>query len=298
MTERAILELGSSAMRLVVGSINDAGRLQVSHKWSRHLRLGEAVFAHGSIPPELLEELNRMLSGLREDLMQAHPGVSVQAYATSAVRDAGNRGDVEALTSVLSDQPLRILSGSEEARALLEGVRHHYDLRQTDAVLADLGGGSLELTCLRDGVVLAQYSLDCGTLRQGSCGRTLSERLRALPESAQQPVPELLLTGGNAKVLGTLLPELLGSEEVQVQGEMEVVVSGEAFLKGQSALQPTTPQERMERWSLRPHQSQVLTPALEIFGELVTFFQPQRVRMLSMALKEALFFWEEGDPVR
>jgi hypothetical protein len=42
----------------------------------------------------------------------------------------------------------------------------------------------------------------------------------------------------------------------------------------------------------------VLTPALEIFGELVTFFQPQRVRMLSMALKEALFFWEEGDPVR
>lgn len=89
-----------------------------------------------------------------------------QLYATSAIREASNR---EAVAAELSDRchaPLTVLSGEEEATLIGWAARSVPDLAAApDLLLADLGGGSLELLQLQGGRIRQQCSLHLGAVR-------------------------------------------------------------------------------------------------------------------------------------
>src|ERR1700742_2397149 len=73
-----------------------------------------------------------------------------EILATAAVRDARNGPDfVAALRSRLPDVPIHILSGIEEATYAAMGVL--CGIPTADGILADIGGGSLEVVRLDRG---------------------------------------------------------------------------------------------------------------------------------------------------
>jgi exopolyphosphatase / guanosine-5'-triphosphate,3'-diphosphate pyrophosphatase len=88
----------------------------------------------------------------------------VIAIATSAVRDAENRG---AFIGELRERfalDARILDGDEEARLTYVGANH--DRRPgEDTLVVDIGGGSTELVVGRGEDVSFHASLDAGTVR-------------------------------------------------------------------------------------------------------------------------------------
>ena len=71
------------------------------------------------------------------------------AVATAAVREARNRSRLLGPLRREHGIEVRILSASEEARLGAEAALD--DLRRFDGVVADLGGGSLQLTAVRRG---------------------------------------------------------------------------------------------------------------------------------------------------
>ncbi len=74
-----------------------------------------------------------------------------EVLATAAVRDARNGPTfVAALQARMPGVPIRILSGEEEAEFSAAGVL--CGIPQADGILADIGGGSLELVRLDAGV--------------------------------------------------------------------------------------------------------------------------------------------------
>ena len=85
------------------------------------------------------------------------------AVATSAVRDAVNRERL--LGPLRRDEgvEVRILSGQEEAR--LGAVAALHSLLISEGVVADLGGGSLQLTRVRDRRIASSVSLPLGAVR-------------------------------------------------------------------------------------------------------------------------------------
>jgi exopolyphosphatase/guanosine-5'-triphosphate,3'-diphosphate pyrophosphatase len=89
----------------------------------------------------------------------------IEAVATSAVRDASN-GD-EFLQRVNRETGLfvRVLEGEEEARLSFRSALAHFELGAGRAVVADIGGGSLELVLSVDGVVERLASLPLGAVR-------------------------------------------------------------------------------------------------------------------------------------
>lgn len=87
----------------------------------------------------------------------------LEAFATSAVRDATNGSElVEAIHS-MTGCTVRILDGENEA--LLSAQALQRGLHVEDGIIADLGGGSLELAALRHGKVSQMVSLPLGTMR-------------------------------------------------------------------------------------------------------------------------------------
>jgi exopolyphosphatase/guanosine-5'-triphosphate,3'-diphosphate pyrophosphatase len=156
----AIIDIGSNSVRLVVyAGAERAPREIFNEKVLAGLGLG--VGETGRISAESWAIALAMLD--RFKLLLRYMGVrQVKVVATAAVRDAKNGPEfVDAVENLGFD--CRVLSAEEEAWLAGEGVLSA--IPDADGIVGDLGGGSLELVEVRDGLAGRGISLPLGVLR-------------------------------------------------------------------------------------------------------------------------------------
>lgn len=157
-----IVDLGSNSVRLVVfEGLSRNPRAIFNEK--AVLGLGRGLNATGRLNEEAISTAITVLRRYHAVAlgMGAEP---LQVLATAAVRDASNGDDfIRALQRVMPGVPIDVLSGEAEARLSADGLLLGF--AAADGILADLGGGSLELVRLRDGAVEQAASLPIGTIR-------------------------------------------------------------------------------------------------------------------------------------
>ncbi len=158
--ERAIIDIGSNTVRLVVyGGAMRAPTVLLNEKVTA--KLGRDIAATGALADEAMELALRGLARfalLLEDLEVD----DVEVVATAAVRDASNGPEFVAKLREMGLAP-RVISGEEEALLSAHGVIGAFpDAR---GLVADLGGGSLEVVRVADGAASVATSLPLGTLR-------------------------------------------------------------------------------------------------------------------------------------
>jgi exopolyphosphatase/guanosine-5'-triphosphate,3'-diphosphate pyrophosphatase len=111
---------------------------------------------------QCLKEWQRAIDGYRVD------GRAV--VATSAVRDAGNRSEFVARVARETGLTVEVISGDEEARRTIRGIRSGLPAGVTGILALDIGGGSTEFILDRPGQEPVVRSIDIGVVR-------LSERI-------------------------------------------------------------------------------------------------------------------------
>src|SRR5205085_7023101 len=131
-----------------------------------------------------------------------------EVLATAAVRDARNGPELIArLEKLLPGVPMRILSGAEEADLSAAGLL--CGIPTADGVLADIGGGSLELVRLEAGQRGLARTLALGVIRLAERAGGDPIRARAVAEADLAGVPwlaegadrDLYLVGGAFRAL-------------------------------------------------------------------------------------------------
>ena len=157
---RAIIDIGSNTVRLVLyGGTMRAPTVLLNEKVAA--KLGRDIAANGQLAEEAMDLAMRGLSRfalLLEDLEVS----DVETVATAAVRDASNGPEFLARVEDIGLSP-RVLSGEEEATLSAHGVAGAFPNAQ--GIVADLGGGSLELVNLNKEQVTDPVSLPLGALR-------------------------------------------------------------------------------------------------------------------------------------
>lgn len=155
-----VLDIGSNSVRLVGYSGSARTPLPIYNERA-FCRLGEAVSATGRIegePYELAIMTFRRFRAISEQL-----GIgNLAAFATAAVRDAENRDAFLAEAEDILGHKIRVLSGQEEAVYSADGVM--LAMPGADGIVADLGGGSLELARARNNKTHQWASLPLGVL--------------------------------------------------------------------------------------------------------------------------------------
>jgi len=158
--KRAIIDIGSNTVRLVI--YNGPRRAPVvilNEKVSA--RLGRDLMRTGAIPDKAMRAAVGALERFAAILRLL--GISnVECVATAAARDASNGSELLDAIRSFGLSP-RLLSGEEEARASATGVIAAFPHAQ--GVVADLGGGSLELVAIDGEVLPGGITLPFGTLR-------------------------------------------------------------------------------------------------------------------------------------
>ena len=210
----ALLDLGSNAARFVLARIKPAAGFTVLREQRVQTRLGAGPAGRlsGRSVRATVLAAQRFLRTVRAE-QNGHGDARVLAVATSAVRDAPNR---ETLIRMLREREgvhVRVLSGPEEARlGALAALR---SLPIESGVIVDVGGGSLQLTTVREGRAGRSTSLPLGALR-------LTRRfLRADPPRPTEL--RALRAEVRASLLGALLPSGPRSDMVGLGGTIRAL---------------------------------------------------------------------------
>lgn len=157
----AAVDLGSNSFHLVLMK-NENNRL-VSVDCRRELvRLAAGVDA-GRINHETRGRALRCLSHFGQ-LLKAYPDVAVSAVGTSAFRMLYQDQNFLRLAETALGQPIRILTGEDEALYIYRGVSQGQ--QDQKRFVLDIGGGSTEMTVGsgREPLAVASLELGCVTL--------------------------------------------------------------------------------------------------------------------------------------
>jgi exopolyphosphatase/guanosine-5'-triphosphate,3'-diphosphate pyrophosphatase len=162
VTRVAVVDLGSNSTRLLVAEVED----DVVHEIERRVtitKLGERVDGDRQLLPDAVARVHACLESYRE-LVDLYEPERALAYATSAVRDAGNRAEFLDGVEQRFGLPTRLLSGEEEALLTFRGVSTGRPLLEP-TVIVDLGGGSTEIVIGEATGLTFHASLDIGCVR-------------------------------------------------------------------------------------------------------------------------------------
>ncbi|MBC7799335.1 MAG: Ppx/GppA family phosphatase, partial [Gemmatimonadaceae bacterium] len=197
----AVVDLGSNSVRLVVFEGRGRNPSAIFNE-KAVLRLGRGLAATGRLHEAGVAQALRVM--VRYNAIARAMGADpFEVLATAAVRDALNGPDfVAALEARMPGVPIRVLSGTEEAAFSSAGVLS--GIPDADGILADIGGGSLEVVRLSGGQVLHAESLGLGVIRLSDRAEGDLARARTIADADMAAVPwlgqgterDLFLVGG------------------------------------------------------------------------------------------------------
>jgi exopolyphosphatase/guanosine-5'-triphosphate,3'-diphosphate pyrophosphatase len=203
----AAIDIGSNSIRQIVADVSSTGTIRVVDEMKAAPRLGAGVDQTGILSEQSMRHALDVLTRMAT-LAKQLGAVRVDAVATSAVRDAGNRREFLDRVKREAGLRVRLLDGEDEARLSFRSALAHFDLGVGRAVVMDIGGGSIELVLAADGLVDRLISLPYGAIRMteqflGNRPRPKDvKRLRrAIRESIRRAIPARDWRG--AQVIGS-----------------------------------------------------------------------------------------------
>jgi len=290
--ERAIIDIGSNTVRLVVyGGSMRAPRILLNEKVAA--RLGRDIASTGRLAQDAVDLANRGME--RYALVLADLGVdTVDVVATAAVREAKNgQGFIDHLRA-LGFAP-NILTGEEEACTSAWGVLGAFP--GAKGIVADLGGGSLELVGIGDDAPGSAISLPIGTLRlpglaeqKDGLKKTLDKILRKADVGKSDGA--LYLVGGTLRAMAVYAMEKAGTPLTDPHGLSLPYDDALALAK---KLTDVAPDDLRAMPRISSMRAGMLPDAAVLMTVLLKRLKPDRVIVSAWGLREGLLFSELAD---
>jgi exopolyphosphatase/guanosine-5'-triphosphate,3'-diphosphate pyrophosphatase len=238
----AAVDLGTNTIRLL--AVEPAARDLVELTRDTVItRIGQGVDRTRRLDPDALERTVRVLERYCRRARVLH-AERIRVSATSAVRDASNREDLEQAVRDAAGSDLEVLSGEQEAELTFLGATRGLD-RTPPFLVLDIGGGSTELVIGSDGPEAA-VSTQMGSVRlterhirsdpPGAEDRAALDRtIEDVLEEAERTVPvarakTLVAVAGTATTVQAIAlgldaydPEAIHGSELTVEAALEVL---------------------------------------------------------------------------
>lgn len=164
------IDIGTLTCRLLIADLTPGQPLKELQSERRILRLGEGVDQTKRLSSAAMD---RTIACLQEwqNVINGYHVEATAVVATSAVRDAVNREEFLERVKHQAGFEVEVISGEEEARRTLLGIRSGLPAGVTDILALDIGGGSTEFILDRFGQKPIIRSIDIGVVRL--CERVL-----------------------------------------------------------------------------------------------------------------------------
>jgi exopolyphosphatase/guanosine-5'-triphosphate,3'-diphosphate pyrophosphatase len=273
----AAIDVGTNAIRIVVGSVNPDRRIDLLENIREPVRLGQDVFTRSSIAEDTTERVIEAFLKFKR-LLDKYAVEHVKAVATSATREAHNSDIFIDRIAQATGIEIVAIGAEEEARLIHLAVAGRVNLKSKRALLIDIGGGSVEVTFVVDGDIMATVSFNMGTVRllkklgqEGVGEQQFNQLVREYADAprkwlesriGQETIDLCVGTGGNVEALGELRKRQFGKESpfAITSSELDALID---------TFQGMTFEERIQTLRLRPDRADVIVPASIVLQTII-----------------------------
>jgi exopolyphosphatase/guanosine-5'-triphosphate,3'-diphosphate pyrophosphatase len=301
-TERfAAIDVGSNSIRCLIAERGEDGHLQIIDDLKDQPRLARGLSSTGLLAPEsmerALESLGRMVQAA-----ERRGAARLALVATAAVRDAANGAEFAERVKQELGIPLEVIDGETEARLAFLSVSEHFPIGRGRAVVADIGGGSLELVLAVGGLVDRVVSLPFGAVRlteqflagSDDAGEgvrrlrgTVRQKLRRAVPGREWEAAKLFGSGGTftnlariaaARNRGTVPTGGIHGSSVRLP-ELQRILE---WLAAMSV------EERRKVPGLNAERADIIVAGLAVAAEVLELFDAPKVAVSAFGLREGL----------
>jgi exopolyphosphatase / guanosine-5'-triphosphate,3'-diphosphate pyrophosphatase len=256
----AAIDIGSNAIRLLIKQVLiEKGAMKTSKILLLRvpLRLGEDVFKEGRILADKSEKLLKVMQSFKL-LMEVNEVVNYRACATSAMREAKNGIEVRDFINFQSEVFIDLISGEEEASLIFSNWKTLGLSVEKTYLYVDVGGGSTEITLLKNGQRVTSKSFKVGAVRllKSTVKDKVWDDLQDFIKSVVNKDDNIISVGSGGNITKILKESNRNSSDFISYNEIEEIVK----LMSSFELE-----ERIERFNLKPNRADVIVLAGEIY---------------------------------
>jgi exopolyphosphatase/guanosine-5'-triphosphate,3'-diphosphate pyrophosphatase len=305
----AVIDLGSTSFHLLVADLSVEGGLERVDRETEQLRLGAVIENPEGIPAEVFDRALATAAGLRATA-EALGAEEILPVGTAALREAANGGELCLQLAEVLGQPVRLLSGEEEARVIFAAFQRRLPLPGGPTLGADLGGGSLELAIGDEDGIGFECTLRLGAARlhrelvatdpmsrreiHDVCERVRETLAPHRTDLLRMPPRIAVATGGSARALGHLDLGLHGRPPVASVNGLELR-QGE-LRQLTEILVHTTHDERLGLAGIRERKADLMPTAALILLVLTEELGLDGFTLCDWGLREGILLDAFGDP--
>jgi exopolyphosphatase/guanosine-5'-triphosphate,3'-diphosphate pyrophosphatase len=290
------VDIGANSVRLKISKLVRR-RLKVVHEDREVTRLGEAVFASRLLDPAAMEHTIKVLKRFHR-LTQQFGVDHLRIVATSALRDADNGTAFTEWVRSATGWHLEVVSGLEEGRLIHLGVQANTRIRNSRALLIDLGGGSCELTLSTKGQIEDIYSLPLGAVRltrdfmqHDPPRKNELHQLRAYIEKEVIRVEDALTSHRVDLVIATSgTPAALADMWSAEQGVRTSTVPSAELQRLARRLSRMSVAERRAIKGIGPRRAEIIVAGAMVFSEIFSRLKLPGFRYVPYGLRDGLLF--------
>lgn len=294
------IDIGTLTCRLLIADLVPHAPLKELRAERRILRLGEGVDQTKRLSPAAVD---RVVKCLREwkAVIDTYQVDACTAVATSAVRDSVNRDEFLGRVKREIGIDVEIITGDEEARRTLLGIRSGLPSGVTDMLALDIGGGSTEFILDRPGQAPIVRSIDIGVVRL--CERVLRsdppspveiqqarEWVRRETEAATAAMPRsagitFVGTAGTVTALAALAQKLPAYEPARIHNYR---LQLETVQRLEQALLSRTKADRIGLPGLEKSREEVIAAGAIIIRTIMETLGEQECLVSDLGLREGV----------
>lgn len=299
----AVIELGTSAIRMAIGETDGVTGIRMLEQLVRGVSLGKDTFTRNEIHRETLAQCVDVLKSYRQKLdeYQCTNPQHIRVVATSAIREATNRMAFLDRIYTATGLVVEPIDDAEIARVTYLGIRplleKQPELCNATTMLMEVGGGNTEVLLLQGKDILHSSSYRLGSIRlqqmvrqyhasreqaqsimSGQIERTLEPLRDAIPP---EETIELLALGGDIRFAASFM-----QLDPSTSNVVRIPVNELRRLTDQ--LSTLTVDQIARKHHLELSQAETLVPALLTNLQIATMLGTDFVLVTSFNLRDAL----------
>ncbi|MFD2334209.1 Ppx/GppA family phosphatase [Cohnella sp. GCM10020058] len=296
----AMIDIGSNTVRLSVYRVTEEGAYRVIDQGRWPARLSQRLTADGRLPAEAVSELGEVLRHYKR-ICRIHGAERIRTVATAAVRQASNRDQVLSALFEETGLVIELLPGEEEAR--LGSLAMLRTMNVEDGFVVDIGGGSTEITLLRNRQIVSSVSFPIGCVNTSTrfglgeapvAKSTLDameadilDKLGVQAWISQHPGLPIIGLGGTVRALGKLRQRL---DEYPFANLHGYEIQSDQLASSIELLAPLTVEKRRKLPGLSKDRADVIVPGLIILQAVLRSCRSSGIVVCGAGLRDGLFY--------
>ncbi|HVO33156.1 MAG TPA: HD domain-containing protein [Elusimicrobiota bacterium] len=295
----AVIELGSSAIRMVIAEVGPKLELRVLENLQKPVSFGKEVFRSGRLSHDAIREGIAILDAF-QSVLDGYGVRRMHAIATSAVREAANKDNFIDQVFVRTGIDVEVIEGAEENRLDLIAVEHalqgRFDFEKKNCLIMEVGTGSTEIILTSRGAVILTRTLPIGPLRlpdQAIVGKTepavlqrgLKRRIHAIAdefgrEANLADVDTLIAIGASMRFLAKEFHQG-GSNGLPVLTQKEFAEAVKVFSRASA-------EEISDKYGLPYSEAETLYASLLIYSNFLGETKTENIVVPVVSIRDGL----------